>query len=169
MKNRFFACWFFLFLISPLPLVHEELRPEAPTNATNVDSVLNTEALEYSTQRGEGSLEYHVSHVPWQVWVRTTAGFEGDASGLYGVELGRVLQPMARPSPFSKAANSHDEAGPRIESGAPSCGLGTLRWRLRVLLPFGSPLGEGNRTAGFFSQRLAIRLQLKGLATETAG
>jgi uncharacterized protein len=46
----------------------------------------------YSTQRGGGSLEYHVSHVPWQVWVSTTAGFEGDASGLYGRELGRVLQ-----------------------------------------------------------------------------
>ena len=46
----------------------------------------------YSTQRGGGSLEYHVSHVPWQVWVSTTAGFEGNASGLYGLELGRVLQ-----------------------------------------------------------------------------
>ena len=46
----------------------------------------------YSTQRGGGSLEYHVPHVPWQVWVSTTAGFEGDASGLYGLELGRVLQ-----------------------------------------------------------------------------
>lgn len=47
----------------------------------------------YSTQRGRGgSFEYHVSHVPWQVWVSTTAGFEGDASELYGAELGRVLQ-----------------------------------------------------------------------------
>ncbi len=46
----------------------------------------------YSTRRGGDSFEYHVSHVPWQVWVRTTAGFEGDVGGLYGVELGRVLQ-----------------------------------------------------------------------------
>lgn len=46
----------------------------------------------YSTQRNGASLEYHVSHVPWQVWVSTTAKFEGDASSLYGVELGRVLQ-----------------------------------------------------------------------------
>jgi uncharacterized protein len=46
----------------------------------------------YSTQRSEGSLEYYVSHVPWQVWVSTTAGFEGDASELCGFELGRVLQ-----------------------------------------------------------------------------
>ncbi|MFZ0878664.1 MAG: DUF2071 domain-containing protein [Candidatus Acidiferrales bacterium] len=50
----------------------------------------------YSTQRGGGSLEYHVSHVPWQVWVSATAGFEGDTSGLYSSELGRVLQ--GRPS-----------------------------------------------------------------------
>jgi hypothetical protein len=46
MKNRIFACWFFLVLISPLPLVHEGLRSEAPANATNVDSVLNTEVPE---------------------------------------------------------------------------------------------------------------------------
>jgi|SRR5882724_7297531 len=48
MKNRFFACWFFLFLISPLPLVHDGLRPEAPANATNVYSVLNTEVPEFN-------------------------------------------------------------------------------------------------------------------------
>jgi uncharacterized protein YqjF (DUF2071 family) len=46
----------------------------------------------YSTQRRGSSLEYHVSHVPWQVWASTTAGFDGDASELYGIELGRVLQ-----------------------------------------------------------------------------
>jgi uncharacterized protein YqjF (DUF2071 family) len=45
----------------------------------------------YSTQRRGGSLEYHVSHVPWRVWASTMAEFEGDASGLYGVELGQVL------------------------------------------------------------------------------
>jgi uncharacterized protein YqjF (DUF2071 family) len=50
----------------------------------------------YSSQRGGGSLEYRVSHVPWRVWPSTTAEFEGDASALYGVELGRVLQ--SRPS-----------------------------------------------------------------------
>jgi uncharacterized protein len=46
----------------------------------------------YSTQRNGDSLEYHVSHVPWKVWTNTAAGFEGDASGLYGLELGKVLQ-----------------------------------------------------------------------------
>jgi hypothetical protein len=46
----------------------------------------------YSTQRGGGCLEYYVSHAPWQVWATSTAGFEGEASALYGCELGAVLQ-----------------------------------------------------------------------------
>jgi uncharacterized protein len=46
----------------------------------------------YSAQRTSGCLEYHVSHVPWQVWATTLAGFEGDASTLYGSELGTVLR-----------------------------------------------------------------------------
>jgi uncharacterized protein len=46
----------------------------------------------YSTQRTGGCIEYHVSHVPWQVWATDRADFEGDASTLYGSELARVLQ-----------------------------------------------------------------------------
>lgn len=46
----------------------------------------------YSSQRTGDSLEYHVSHVPWQVWAATKAGFEGDASALYGRELATILQ-----------------------------------------------------------------------------
>ena len=46
----------------------------------------------YSTQRKRGCLEYHVSHVPWHVWATTRAGFEGEASVLYGQELATVLQ-----------------------------------------------------------------------------
>ena len=46
----------------------------------------------YSAQRNGDSFEYHVSHVPWNVWTSTAAGFEGDASGLYGLELGKVLR-----------------------------------------------------------------------------
>jgi len=46
----------------------------------------------YSAQRYGGCLEYHVSHVPWQVWATTVAGFEGDACSLYGSELGAVIQ-----------------------------------------------------------------------------
>ena len=46
----------------------------------------------YSAQRSSGCLEYHVSHVPWEVWKTTAAAFEGDASSLYGTELGAVIQ-----------------------------------------------------------------------------
>jgi uncharacterized protein len=46
----------------------------------------------YSAQRNRGSLEYHVAHVPWQVWPTSDAGFEGEASALYGRELATVLK-----------------------------------------------------------------------------
>jgi uncharacterized protein len=46
----------------------------------------------YSSRRSGGCLEYHVSHIPWQVWPTTAAGFDGDASSLYGSELGAVIQ-----------------------------------------------------------------------------
>ena len=65
--------------------------PEIPREGS-LEQFITEHYWGYSNQRGGGSLEYHVSHVPWQVWQSTTAGFEGDASGLYGVELGRVLQ-----------------------------------------------------------------------------
>lgn len=46
----------------------------------------------YSTQGTGGCLEYHVSHVPWQVWAAPTARFEGEASALYGSALATVLE-----------------------------------------------------------------------------
>jgi hypothetical protein len=46
----------------------------------------------YSAQRTRGSLEYHVAHVPWQVWSTTEAGFGGEPSPLYGHELATVLK-----------------------------------------------------------------------------
>jgi uncharacterized protein YqjF (DUF2071 family) len=45
----------------------------------------------YSVQRSGACVEYHVSHPPWEVWGCTAAGFEGDASALYGDELAAVL------------------------------------------------------------------------------
>ncbi len=44
----------------------------------------------YSARRS--SLEYHVAHVPWQVWTTSDAGFEGEASPLYGDEFSTVLR-----------------------------------------------------------------------------
>jgi uncharacterized protein YqjF (DUF2071 family) len=46
----------------------------------------------YSLRADGRSLEYHVSHVPWHVWSRAAASFEGDTSSLYGHEFGKILQ-----------------------------------------------------------------------------
>jgi uncharacterized protein YqjF (DUF2071 family) len=46
----------------------------------------------YSVQRSGGCVEYHVSHIPWQVWETTEAGFKGESGALYGSELAAVLQ-----------------------------------------------------------------------------
>ena len=46
----------------------------------------------YAAQRAHRSLEYHVAHVPWQVWATSNAGFEGETSTLYGNELSTVLR-----------------------------------------------------------------------------
>ncbi len=45
----------------------------------------------YSAQPGGRSVEYHVSHVPWQVWPAAVAGFEGEAASLYGRQLADIL------------------------------------------------------------------------------
>lgn len=45
----------------------------------------------YAARRGGGSLEYHVSHVPWRVWISKPAGFFGNADALYGSELGAII------------------------------------------------------------------------------
>lgn len=46
----------------------------------------------YSAVRNGDSIQYQVSHVRWNVSASTDAGFEGDASALYGAELGRTIQ-----------------------------------------------------------------------------
>jgi hypothetical protein len=63
----------------------------APAADGSLEQFITEHYWGYSKQRN-GSLEYRVSHVPWNVSRSTAAGFEGDATSLYGVELGRVLQ-----------------------------------------------------------------------------
>ena len=46
----------------------------------------------YSRQRGGGSMEYRVEHVPWKVWAPTEARFEGDVGALYGEAFAAVVQ-----------------------------------------------------------------------------
>lgn len=67
------------------------LKPALPSEGS-LEQFITEHYWGYSPQRGGGSLEYHVSHVPWQVWSSTATSFEGDAGSLYGLELGRALQ-----------------------------------------------------------------------------
>jgi uncharacterized protein YqjF (DUF2071 family) len=69
----------------------------------------------YSVQRTGDCVEYHVSHVPWQVWETTEAGFKGESSALYGSELAAVLQ---RPPDSAFVANGSPVivfAGTRVQ------------------------------------------------------
>jgi uncharacterized protein YqjF (DUF2071 family) len=68
-----------------------EGRPLHP-GAGSLEQFITEHYWGYSARRSAGTLEYRVSHVPWQVWAATTAGFEGDASALYGREFVAVLQ-----------------------------------------------------------------------------
>ena len=46
----------------------------------------------YTPRRGGGTIEYHVSHVPWNVWSCSRAGFIGNADPLYGPALGDIFR-----------------------------------------------------------------------------
>jgi len=45
----------------------------------------------YAAQKDGGSLEYEVQHPQWPVWKAKQAGFSGDATAIYGAEIGRIL------------------------------------------------------------------------------
>jgi len=66
----------------------------APAHASegSLEQFITEHYWGYSAKRNGDALEYHVSHVPWNVWTSSAAGFEGDASSLYGLELGKVLR-----------------------------------------------------------------------------
>jgi uncharacterized protein YqjF (DUF2071 family) len=70
----------------------QTIGPPQHPPAGSLEQFITEHYWGYSTQRSGGCLEYHVSHVPWQVWATAAARFEGDASGLYGREFGQVLQ-----------------------------------------------------------------------------
>jgi uncharacterized protein YqjF (DUF2071 family) len=45
----------------------------------------------YAAQKDGGCLEYEVQHPQWLVWKTKQASFSGNAAGLYGVEIARIL------------------------------------------------------------------------------
>jgi len=66
--------------------------PPAQPQEGSLEQFITEHFWGYSTQRAGGTIEYHVSHVPWQVWTSPKAGFEGKTTTLYGEELATVLQ-----------------------------------------------------------------------------
>jgi uncharacterized protein len=64
--------------------------PLPPTDGT-LEQFITEHYWGYCAQRNGFSLEYHVSHAPWNVRTCEAAGFEGDACALYGDELGNIL------------------------------------------------------------------------------
>ncbi|MGC0773509.1 MAG: DUF2071 domain-containing protein [Candidatus Acidiferrum sp.] len=64
----------------------------APAEEGSLEQFITEHYWGYSKQRRGDSLEYRVSHVPWNIWTSSAAGFEGDASYVYGRELGKILQ-----------------------------------------------------------------------------
>ncbi|HXQ25587.1 MAG TPA: DUF2071 domain-containing protein [Candidatus Acidoferrales bacterium] len=57
----------------------------------SLDQFITEHYWGYAARRGGGSLEYHVSHVPWRVWPSRSAGFVGNADSLYGPDLAAIL------------------------------------------------------------------------------
>ena len=70
----------------------ETVGPSVHPSEGSLEQFITEHYWGYSTQRPGVSVEYHVAHIPWQVWATTKAGFEGEASALYGRELATVIQ-----------------------------------------------------------------------------
>jgi uncharacterized protein YqjF (DUF2071 family) len=69
---------------------HASFAPKPAQNGS-LEQFISEHYWGYS-RKGSDSLEYHVSHAPWKLWTSQTAGLEGDVTGVYGSELGKVLQ-----------------------------------------------------------------------------
>jgi uncharacterized protein YqjF (DUF2071 family) len=71
--------------------IHARIGSSRPAEEGSLEQFITEHYWGYSASL-KGSIEYHVAHVPWNVWTSTSAGFEGDATVLYGLELGKVLR-----------------------------------------------------------------------------
>ena len=64
----------------------------APARDGSLEQFITEHYWGYSARRNASTLEYHVSHVPWNVWPTTSAGFEGDPTSIYGPDFANILQ-----------------------------------------------------------------------------
>jgi len=70
---------------------HATGTPSLPSEGS-LEQFITEHYWGYSRQPVGGTVEYHVSHVPWKVWHATRAGFSGDTNDLYGSELSKLLK-----------------------------------------------------------------------------
>ena len=70
--------------------LHAEGNPELPKQDSE-EQFITEHYWGYSNQRDGGTLEYRVAHSCWRVWKGCAAKFDGDATELYGQELGSAL------------------------------------------------------------------------------
>ena len=69
---------------------HASGTPSLPAEGS-LEQFITEHYWGYSRQPNGGTVEYHVSHVPWKVWHATHANFSGDTRDLYGNELSQLL------------------------------------------------------------------------------
>jgi uncharacterized protein len=67
------------------------IGPPALPKPGSLEQFITEHYWGYSARQSD-SVEYHVSHAPWQVWATASASFAGDASSYYGLELNALLQ-----------------------------------------------------------------------------
>jgi len=73
-------------------LTAESSAAQALPQEGSLDQFITEHYWGYSAQRAGSTLQYHVAHDPWRVCSSATAKFQGDAAGVYGPDLGRILQ-----------------------------------------------------------------------------
>jgi len=69
---------------------HASGAPSLPTEGS-LEQFITEHYWGYSRQQDGGTVEYHVSHIPWKVWSANHAEFSGDTRDVYGDELSQLL------------------------------------------------------------------------------
>jgi len=63
----------------------------SPPSEGSLEQFITEHYWGYSRQPDGGTVEYHVTHVPWKVWTAAQAEFSGNASDLYDEQLSELL------------------------------------------------------------------------------
>ena len=70
---------------------HANGTPSLPAKGS-LEQFITEHYWGYSRQPKGGTVEYHVTHVPWKVWHANKSEFSGDTRDIYGEELSQLLK-----------------------------------------------------------------------------